>query len=82
MTLTRLTRPLVRRIGRLVVRIDRHGVWVRGYRRRKWRRFTWEQVASLALPGDGEAVMRLAETAAGTKVLHSMGAVPNNDKPA
>ena len=66
--LTPLKRPLVRRIGRLVVRLSEEGLEVKGYRKRKWWPVCWAQLASLAgetlpavleaeraeLPGGGE----------------------------
>lgn len=45
-------RPVVRRIGMLVVRLDHQGVSIRKYRGRKWRLVTWRQIATLALENE------------------------------
>jgi len=47
-TLTELTRPIVRRIGWLIVRIDAEGVAIRGYRRRRWYFISWARIAWFA----------------------------------
>ena len=64
---TKLKRPIQRRIGNLVIQVAEAGIRIRGYRRRKTRTYTWEQVASLA--ADDLPLVRAAEQAAGTKVL-------------
>ena len=59
-----LSRPIRRRVGRLVVTITTDGVELRGYRRRRLRRFlSWAQIASLSdsqqqplLAGDESAI--------------------------
>lgn len=71
MTHTRLKRPLTRVIGTLVVTIDKHGVEIRGLRKRKLRkRLTWEQVAALE---SEPSVMRVAEQNAGARELKRLG---------
>ena len=65
--LTPLKRPIQRRIGNLVIRVSEAGIAIRGYRRRKRRTYTWEQVASLAL--DDLPLVRAAEQAEGAKTL-------------
>lgn len=78
-TITELRRPIIRRIGRLVVTITPDGVELRGYRRRKYRRFvTWSQIASLS--GDDCPVTRVAEHETGTRELIRFAADPT--KPA
>ena len=67
---TPLQRPLVRRVGNLVVQIAPDGIALRGYRRRTWRKYTWQQVASLA--HDNLPLVRTAEHAAGSAVLAEM----------
>ena len=64
---TKLKRPIQRRIGNLVIQVAEAGVMIRGYRRRKTRTYTWEQVASLSL--DDLPLVRAAEQAEGAKVL-------------
>lgn len=73
-SLTKLDRPLVRRIGdgRLVVRITKEGIELRGFGRRKWRPVSWEQVASLS--GDEEDFLIGTEEAEGRRQLRAMGA--------
>ena len=46
MIITPLTRPIVRKIGKLVVKLAPGGLSIRGHRRRKWRFIPWEQVAA------------------------------------
>ncbi len=72
--LTTLDRPLIRRIGgsRLIVRISPRGLEIRGYRRRRWRLFTWEQIATLA--PESQPVTRQAERAEGRRLLARLGA--------
>jgi hypothetical protein len=41
-------KAVTRRFGALVVRIDRQGVSVRGYRRRRWYLLPWADVANAA----------------------------------
>lgn len=49
MGVRQLSRPIRRRVGRLVVTITADGVELRGYRRRRLRRFlSWAQIASLS----------------------------------
>ena len=68
--LTTLKRPIKRRIGGLVVQVSESGITIRGYRRRKSRTYTWEQVASLA--ADDLPLVRAAEQVAGTTVLSGL----------
>ena len=69
--ITQLKRPLVRRIGRLVVRITAAGVELRGKHRRRWRRASWAQIAGLA---DRDApILQAAEERSGREVLERMG---------
>ena len=73
--LTKLSKSIVRRIddSRLVVRITVEGIEFRGYGRRKWRRLTWEQIASLTSESGAE-VLRTAERNGGLRVLKQIGA--------
>ena len=59
---TDLRRPLVRRIGRLNVRLSKDGVAIRARHRQKWHKATWQQIAAAAMQdpaADKEAVARL-----------------------
>ena len=74
--LTKLTKPLTRRIGRLVVMMTADGIALRGYGRRKGiRRVSWAQVASLA--GPEHPAIRLAEKVDGRRELARLGAAPD-----
>jgi len=73
--LTELRGPIVRRIGRLVVRIAPEGLQVRGYRKRKWRRVSWLSVGSLLEANDAPVLVR-ADQVSGARVLGQMGALP------
>lgn len=76
--LTRFRKPLIRHAPRinLVIRIDEEGVAFRVYRRRKWHRVRWEQLASLA--DDSAPIIRSMEVEQGAKVLKAMGAKFSN----
>ncbi len=66
---TILKKPIVRRIpGRkLVIRLTRDGVELRGFRRRKSKFVTWEQIASLA--NEDETILFAAEQNEGRRAL-------------
>jgi len=70
--LTPLSRPLARRIGRLVVRITAEGLELRGYRRRQPHRLSWERVASLL--GPDRPLLAEAEEQLGRDHLAAIGA--------
>ena len=73
MRLTVLTKPVTRRVKKMVVTITPEGVTMRGYKRRKGSlRVSWAQVASLA-PAN-QPVIRLAENVDGKRQLQAMGA--------
>ena len=77
--LTELTRPVTRRIGRLVVTLHPEGITIRAFRRRKdVRKFTWAQVASLATPV--HPCVRVAEHVDGSRQLAAMGAADKQAK--
>lgn len=73
MSLTPLTRPLVRRIAALglVVRLEAGGVTLRGYGRRNGRHVSWERLCSL-LESDGKAILIEAERTAGARNLEAI----------
>ncbi len=73
--LSLLRRPLSRRLpnSTLVVSITAEGVIIRGYRRRKHKLVTWEQIASLA--DDSLPVIQSCEREDGRRVLQAMGAM-------
>lgn len=71
MVVTKLTRPLDRRIGNLIVRVSDRGVAIRGHRRRRWKFVTWEQVAA-ASSVEEQALCVLAEIAEGKRALSKM----------
>ena len=62
-----LMKPLTRRTGNLVVRVDETGIAIKRIRQRKWKRCTWEQVAFLS--GVDQPVLRDAEIAEGRRRL-------------
>lgn len=72
--ITRYSRPIIRQLPDLniVVTFDEVGVFIRGYRRRKGKRVTWAQLASLA--DDSQPVVKTCEVNDGLEVLKSMGA--------
>ena len=71
-TLTKLRRPVARRIGRLVVRIDAKGIEIRGYRRRRARRVSWARLAYFA--DELGPLIEHAEETIGRSELETMGA--------
>lgn len=72
---TTLKKPLIRRIGRLVIRIRDEGLDVRGFRKHKWRHVSWDRVASL-IDEHGDIILK-AEQAAGSKALRRIDARPD-----
>ena len=72
--LTQFSRPIVRRLPNLnlVVRFSEDGISIRAYRRRKWKRVTWSQIASLA--DETEPVIKVCEISQGLAFLKAMGA--------
>lgn len=76
MKVVSLKRSIVRRIGRLVIRVTPAGVELRGKHRRRWRALSWAQIAGLAV-NDDPLLVAIEETA-GRKVLDRIGAVEPN----
>lgn len=72
--LTRFSKPIIRHLAdrNLVVKFDAEGILMRAYRRRKWKRVTWEQIATLA--DDNEPVLQACEKRDGLRFLAAMGA--------
>ena len=68
-----LKRPVTRRIPNrnLVVQVTVNGLLLRGFRRRKSKLVTWEQVASLA--DESQPIIRSCEEADGRRTLECMG---------
>lgn len=75
---TALTKSIKRRVGDLVITIDARGVTLRGFRRRKGRRFTWQQIAALDEPG---TVCAAQDEAIGRRVLNDLHANPKPRTP-
>ena len=70
--LTALTRPIVRRIGkRLIVRITKEGVELRGYRWRTWHRVTWAEIAGAYRPD--QPLLADVDRRLGERLLEQMG---------
>ena len=38
-------RPVIKRYGRLLVKLEKDGISIKGYRKRKWLGVTWEMLA-------------------------------------
>lgn len=72
---TKLKRPIVRRIGNLVVRIDAEGVAIRGHRKRTWRRLPWPELAAAA--GEARPILRACDRELGAEHLAQWGAQPD-----
>lgn len=79
--ITRLSRPIARRIGRLVFRVTAAGVELRGKHKKKWRSVTWAQIAGLTTTGQ-EPLLKAVEEAVGREVLARIGAVEKEEQPA
>ncbi len=75
--LTQFNRPIVRRLPNLnlVVRFSEDGISIRTYRRRKWKRVTWSQIASLS--DDAQPIIKSCEEADGRRTLELMGVILN-----
>lgn len=74
MTVTKFKRPLYRRIGLLVVRLDSKGLSIRGAHKRQWRFLSWNRIATLIEDGDGSPLLNVAEEDVGRQVLHKLTA--------
>ena len=70
--LTELDRPVTRRNGRLVVRISKEGVEMRGYRCRTWHPVPWARVACLL--DRSQPIIEEMETQIGLAKLREMRA--------
>lgn len=79
--MTHLKKPVVRRIGRLVVRLDESGVSIRGFRKHSWRVVEWARLASLFEEGHDDLVRHI-ENRVGEKVLKEIGAIGQRQKQA
>ncbi len=75
MSLTVLSNPIIRRVGdrRLVVHVTEDGLVIRGYRRRKSKFVTWEQIASLSDDSQMPLIAQ-SERAEGQRTLQQLGA--------
>jgi hypothetical protein len=73
-SLTRFNKSIVRYLPslNLVVKFDEDGISIRAYRRRKWKRVTWAQLASLA--DDSMPLLKACESREGMQVLVALGA--------
>ena len=73
--LSTLKRPVTRRIPNrnLVVQVAVDGLLLRGFRRRKSKLVTWEQIASLA--DKSQPIIRSCEEADGRRTLEWMGVI-------
>lgn len=70
-----LTKPLSRRIGRLMVTVSPEGVTLRGYFQRQSKFVTWAQIASLS-DGSDRSLLVQTEEEAGREKLQRMRADP------
>jgi hypothetical protein len=71
MPITRPKKPVLRRYGRLIVRLDDDGVSIRGHRKKKWRRVSWSEVAWLCKTSGAESAFSELE---GREFLKRIGA--------
>lgn len=70
---TELKKPILRRIGNLVVRLDpKAGVAIRAFKHRTWRQLSFERIAALA--DESTPIVAESETVAGARVLERLGA--------
>lgn len=70
----KLRKPLTRRIGDMVVRLDADGISIRGFGKRTWRRATWLEIAFLCKT---EGDQREYCESEGLEFLNSIGARPS-----
>lgn len=72
-----MKRPVTRRIPNLnlIVQVKVDGLLLRGFRRRKSKLVTWEQIASLA--DESQPIIRSCEEADGRRTLEWMGVILN-----
>lgn len=75
MSITAPTKPVLRRYGRLIVRLDDAGLSIRGHRKKKWRRVSWYELGWLVMTnGEGGKVFSEIE---GREFLQKIGAADN-----
>jgi hypothetical protein len=76
MVVVKLKKPLSRRIGNLIIRIEADGLSLRGHHKHVWHPVSWNRVMSLLeFSGNGEAVLLVrAEEEAGKRVLKKLTA--------
>lgn len=67
--ITKLKKPLKRRIGNLIIRITTEGLFLRGHRRRYWKYVSWQEVAAVI---DTPEMLLLSEIKRGAAVLEEM----------
>ena len=74
MVVVKLKKPLSRRIGNLIIRIEADGLSLRGHRKHVWHPVSWNRVMSLLnVTGNGEAILLVrAEEEAGRRVLEKL----------
>ena len=73
MSVTAPKKPVLRRYRRLIVRLDEKGLSIRGHRKKKWRRVTWEEIGWLVMTnGEGGRVFSEME---GRAFLRDIGAL-------
>jgi len=65
------SKPVVRRVGKLVVEINQAGIALRRYRGRRRLVFTWEQVAALSVAAI-DPITAAGETQIGIRVLRQL----------
>jgi len=68
-------KPVIRRVGQMVVEIDAIGVTLRRYRGRRRIELTWEQVAGLS--GLDEPITAVAEKQVGMRELRRVLGIEN-----
>ncbi len=73
MAVTQPKKPVVRRFGRLIVRLDAGGLSIRGFRKKRWRRVSWNEVAWL-MSGDVNESLRQWSEREGEALLEAIGA--------
>lgn len=76
MSVTRPKKPVVRRYGRLFVRLDDKGLSIRGYRKKNWRWVSWSDVGWLCMTRGPESVFSEIE---GREFLEKIGALDGDE---
>lgn len=77
--ITKLKKRLIRRIDKLIIRIEFDGLYLRGHKKKKWKFITWEQIAAAIVDPEEMPMVVAGDIAEGKQVLKLMTTPKNNN---